>query len=704
MAGNAVPTGPAGEQVWLRSPWPLLLGLCGLGALWILLAGSPVEPLEMRWLGCVLRWRYEHGWAPPADPNIVHADITRQDLENLPTLELEYQNAATVIRQATDLGARVVAFDIVYGRGNQAMAEPILKEVERVRAENRTVIFAEALLPSTDSEKEERIRSFPFRERLLPAGLINVQADGDGSLRHYEYVRRSGDRHEPSLGLACYLAWREVDWEKGVAFPKAGGSGIARWEEISSDFTTIEPRELKLEPVLLNYRSPWSGSGPASFRHYNMAQLSELHETSRKSNAQPLTNAIVLVSYYGAGLGDVGTTSLAANQPRVLLHSTALNDLIQRNWLRRTPRWLDALVILSLILFGAVTRLFRGSIPLLLFWISLVALAAVLSAMLIIKANWVPGLVTAIAVWSVVTLAELGRRQSYEFMQRLRLRATMGLYFSPRIMEHVLKNPGSMEPQEAELTLLLTDLRNSTAIAETLRPGGTFLLLNQVFEAQTKAIMAEDGSMEHFLGDQFLSYWGAPDPQPDATDRAFRAALSLIAGMEELRPKLDPKVKTLFNYGVALHSGTALIGNKGSAQRLDYGLVGDLINSAARVESLTKHYGVRFLITREAYSKLSAPPPARLVDKVVVKGKTHGLELLEVRHPLSPPEFGEIAGLYEAAFTDYERGDFAMAEEKFGALDRDQHDKPSALMAERCRELSASPPSIWSGVYELKTK
>ena len=655
----------------------------------------------MRWLGRVLRWRFEHGWAPPVDPNIVHADITRQDLEKLPTLELEYQHAATVIRQATELGARVVAFDVVLGRGNQAMAEPILTEVERARGENRTVIFAEALLPSADSGKEERIRSFPFRERVLPAGLINVQADRDGVLRRYEYLRRSGDKHEPSLGLACYLAWREVDWEKGVTVARPG---VLRWEEISGDFTTIEPRELKLAPVLLNYRSPWSGSGPAAFRHYNMAQLNELHETSRKSNAQPLTNAIVLVSYYGAGLGDVGTTSLAANQPRVLLHSTALNDLIQRNWLQRTPRWLDALVILSLILFGAITKLFRGAWPLLLSWVGLVALAAVLSAMLIVKANCVPGLVTASAVWSLVTLAELGRRQSYEFMQRLRLRATMGLYFSPRIMEHVLKNPGSMEPQQAELTLLLTDLRNSTAIAETLGPGGTFLLLNQVFEAQTRAIMAEDGSMEHFLGDQFLSYWGAPDPQPDATDRAFRAALSLVAGMEELRPKLDPAVRALFGYGVALHSGTALIGNKGSAQRLDYGLVGDLINSAARVESLTKHYGVLFLITREAYAQLSAPPLARLVDKVVVKGKTRPLELLEVKHPFGLANFEETARLYDLAFACYERGDFTEAEQKFAALAREEQDKPSALMTERCRELRADPPMNWNGIYELKTK
>jgi class 3 adenylate cyclase/CHASE2 domain-containing sensor protein len=701
MAGDSVLTSPGGEQVWLRSPWPLLLAICGLAAGWVLIAGSPVETFEMRWLGQVLRWRYEHDLAPAADPSIVHVDVTRESLAKLPTLELEYQNAASIIRQATGLGARVVAFDVVFGRGDQTMAEPILKEIARAKGESRTVLLAEALLPSGENGKEDRIRSFPFGDRLTPAGLINVRADDDGVLRRYEYVHRSRDDLEPSLALACYLAWRDVDWSKGVSFPQSGG---LRWEEISSDFTTIEPRELTLAPVLLNYRSPWSGSGPAAFRHYNVAQLSELYETSKKSRAQPLTNAIVLVSYYGAGLGDVGTTTLAANQPRALLHSTALNDLLQRNWLKRSARWVDALAILSLVLFGAVTKLFRGTLPILLFWIAIVALAAGLSAVVIIKTGWVPGLVTASAVWTLVAFVELGRRQSYEFMQRLKLRATMGLYFSPHIMEHVLKNPGSMEPQQAELTLLLTDLRNSTAIAETLGPNGTFQLLNRVFETQTKAIMAEDGSMEHFLGDQFLSYWGAPNPQPDAADRAFRAALSLISGMEEVRPKLDPKVKTLFGYGVALHSGTALIGNKGSAQRLDYGLVGDLINSAARVESLTKHYGVLFLVTREACAKLSAPPLTRLVDKVLAKGKTLPLELLEVRHPFSHARFEEVAERYNAAFVDYERGNFLEAERKFAALGDDTQDKPSALMAERCRELQADPPADWIGIFELKIK
>jgi len=275
MAGKSLLKSAMGEQVWLKSPWPLLLTICLAAAAWVLAAGSPLESLEMRWFGQILRWRYERGLAPPAHSSIVHLDITRTDLEKLPTLELEYQNAASIIRQTTDLGAKVVAFDVIFGRGNPAMAEPILKELERLKSLDRTVVFAEALLPSTQDGNEDRIRSFPFRERVLPAGLINVRADSDGTLRRYDYVQRSGrDKSEPSLALASYFAWRDITWDGGVTFPRPD---VLRWEEISSDFTTIAPRELKLESILLNYRSPWSGSGAGAFRHYNVAQLATLH-------------------------------------------------------------------------------------------------------------------------------------------------------------------------------------------------------------------------------------------------------------------------------------------------------------------------------------------------------------------------------------------------------------------------------------------
>jgi adenylate cyclase len=702
MPGDGPNPQLAGEQLWLRSPWPLLLSICGAAALWTFLAGDPFEGLEMRWFGQILRWRYEHGLAPPVDPSIVHVDITQVDLRKTPTLELEYQNAANIVRQAFDLGAKVVAFDVVFGRGDAAMADPILKEIERGRAQNKTVVLAEALVPSSENGKEERARSFPFRDRLLPAGLINVTADSDGVLRRYDYARSAGaGKSEPSLALASYLAWKEIAWDAGVTVPRPG---VLRWEELSSDFTSVEPRELKLDTVLLNYRSPWTGHGPSAFRHFSVDQLDALFRLSGANSAQPLTNAIVLVSYYGAGLGDMGTTSIAPNQPRVVLHSTALNDLMQRAWLRRTPRWFDALAVAGLLLLGGVATFFRGTLSLLLVWLGGIALCCALSAGSIVRMGWVPGLMSVGVIWSLITLVELGRRQSHEFIQRLKLRSTMSLYFSPHIMEQVLKNPGSMEPQQAEITVLLTDLRNSTPIAELLGPPGMFQLLNRVFESQTRAILAEDGSMEHFLGDQFLSYWGAPNAQSDATDRAFRAALALIVGMEGLRVNLEPDLKTLFGYGVALHSGVALIGNKGSAQRLDYGLVGDLINAAARVESLTKYYGVLFLITREAYVRLSEPPKVRLIDKAIVKGKTTPLELFEVKHAHSADHFDETLERYNAAFAEYERGNFRRAEEMFSALRDERGDKPSGVMAERNHELAAAPPKDWNGIYHLTTK
>ena len=138
----------------------------------------------------------------------------------------------------------------------------------------------------------------------------------------------------------------------------------------------------------------------------------------------------MLVSYYGAGLGDVGTTSLAANQPRSVLHSTALNDLMQRNWLRRSTRWIDTLLILLLIPLGAVARLFRGTLPLLLDRLCGAFRGAGRRAH---HQDWLGGGAghDKCSVDSC-DLRQLGRRQSFEFMQRLKLRATMGLYFSFR--------------------------------------------------------------------------------------------------------------------------------------------------------------------------------------------------------------------------------------------------------------------------------
>jgi adenylate cyclase len=291
-----------------------------------------------------------------------------------------------------------------------------------------------------------------------------------------------------------------------------------------------------------------------------------------------------------------------------------------------------------------------------------------------------------------------------EQLERMKLRHTMGLYFSPRVMEAVLSDPGSMQPRRADVVLLLTDLRNSTPLAETLGPQGMFELLNRVFEVQTNAIMAEEGNLEHFLGDQFLSYWGAPQKQPDAADRAERAAMALITAMEKLRATLTPEVQKLFGYGVALHSGSVLVGNKGSALRLDYGLVGDTVNEAARVEALTKFYAVRMLVTRDAFAQFKTQLMRRLLDRVIVKGKSEPVELYECENPCTPPNYGEICVRYKTAYDEYFFGRFVEAQKQFDALVHDFSDGPSRVLSARCNALQTHPPTNWHGIWKMDAK
>ena len=301
-------------------------------------------------------------------------------------------------------------------------------------------------------------------------------------------------------------------------------------------------------------------------------------------------------------------------------------------------------------------------------------------------------------------LVALGFDFITERLERMKLRHTMGLYFSPRVLEAVLADPGSMTARRADVTMLLTDLRNSTPLAETLGPKGMFELLNQVFEVQTSAIMSEEGNLEHFLGDQFLSYWGAPQPQSDSADRAHRAAIKLIEAMEKLRTSLSPEVQKLFGYGVALHSGSVLVGNKGSALRLDYGLVGDSVNEAARIEALTKFYGVKLLMSGEAFTGLNRQMTRRLVDRVIVKGKTAPVELFESENPCVPGGFAGLCERYAQAYEDYSSGRFAAAGVLFEKLLAEFNDRPSRVLAERCATLAAAPPAEWKGIWKMESK
>ncbi len=688
---------------WFYTPWPLHLALALLAVGWTGLAGTPFERQEARWFDQCLRWRLAWGLTRPVDPRIIHLDITAQDLLALPTLEAEYQHAARMIQDATVLGADLLVLDVIYQRGSPELAQPMLDAIGR----SRGVVMAEGLSSAPGSPpRETRVRSFPFLPQPIASqGIINIDADGDGVYRRYSLLHATAGGPEPSLALAAYCALQGIRWPEDVTVER---DRIA-WKALSPTGDSWAARSLPMRVggrlPLLDVRSGWASSSPAAFGHLTLRELRDLADRYREIGGKPpLAGKAVFVAYVAPGVGDFGATPFGSHEPLVQLHSTMLNDLLQGSSHWRTPRWADALALGSVLLMGVAAWLFRTKWALVGCWLIGIVGAALAGFWLIVKTPWVIAGVSVIAWWTVAIVAELARRHSCELIEQLKLRTTIGYYFSPRVLERVLAHPGSIEPQQVELTVLLTDLRNFTPLSERLGPRGIFALCNQVFEIQTQAVLAEDGTLEHFLGDQFLSYWGAPDPQSDAADRALRAASSLIASMAEFGRQLPPEVRTLFGYGVAVHSGMAMIGNKGSKSRMDYGVLGDLINSAARVESLTKQYGVPFLMTRAAYDKLSRRPAARLIDVVLPVGTSTPLELLEPEHPLAPPRFESLARDYAAAFHGYQAGRFEEARRAFEELAALHHDPASRFLAKRCEELATQPPPAWAGIYRFTTK
>ena len=346
------------------------------------------------------------GWFVHRISHIVHLDLGTDDLDKLPDVAQEYQNAADIVTEASDLGASVIVFDIVFGRGSRDSAQPILDAIERAKSRNCSVVLAEFL-----SGPLELKRSFPFGERFHPSGLANVQADSDGVLRRYAFVHRGPDGLAPSLALAAYFSWRQIDWSKATSSPERQ---IVSWMELSADNSALEPRQVSVVPAILNFRSAWDTPGAASFRHYTRTQLRSLHSTRQTPDPQPspLVNSILVVSLVSSGAGDVVTTPFGSNQPGAIIHSTALNDLIQGTSITVPSRPAQAATLCFILPLAWATRFFRRTISLFLMWIFVTVAIIALGVALTLTTNYLMGSIAVASLWTTVVFAELARRYS----------------------------------------------------------------------------------------------------------------------------------------------------------------------------------------------------------------------------------------------------------------------------------------------------
>ena len=686
----------------------IVLAICAVGTLVFLFLWQrgfvPLQEMEFS----AQDWQARLGRKTPMDDRLVligidkpvyAADFSDEEIRREPVLK-SLQNTfpwsravwARLIEKLSDAGAKVILFDLVFARQNDGDDE-LHQALEKYQ--DRVVIGYNISVKGTDRGDLIELQ-FPNASIVQPAekhslvederlGYDNIWPDFDDTLRRAAY-RQSGAQTGDVLPAKTVLESMDAR-----ALRKFG-----RPDLIPSGF----------DARLFRYTSAPGPDDPFRLHPIGDVLSPELWEHNYGSG-NFFKDKIVLVGPTAEIFQDLHNTPFINPKamPGPEIHLQIINAALHGELLRELPPFAGGLFIaLAGFIAAGFCQFIRAPFKRLLLIFLLGAAFFLVAFICFNHVNLMLPVMPPLLVLALIGLATFVYDFVVERLERMKLKHTMGLYFSPRVLDAVLADPGSMEPRRANVVLLLTDLRNSTPLAEALGPKGMFDLLNQVFGAQTGAIMGEEGNLEHFLGDQFLSYWGAPQKQPDAADRASRAAQKLIRSMEDLRATLSPEVQKLFGYGVALHAGGVLVGNKGSALRLDYGLVGDTVNEAARVEALTKYYGARLLVTRDAFAQFSAQGQHRLVDRVVVKGKSEPVELFECENPCTPPNFSEICARYKQAFDEYHFGRFIEAQLLFAAMDKEFSDGPSKTLSARCATLVIHPPANWNGIWKMDAK
>jgi class 3 adenylate cyclase/CHASE2 domain-containing sensor protein len=687
------------------SPFPIALGILFVTLALRLLAAPWIERLELFGFDASLHLRAKLGFALPLDEKIVIVGVEPEDLEN----HLDEASAiAEGIRGMAALGARVIALDVIYRKISQSDQEKIASAIGAVEARGVRVIVP-AMMDSVGGQLAV-FRSLPLvKEGRGAAGIVNAEIHLDQMWRGYRMVWRvagaGGETSMPSLALAAHIGY------EGVAPPGTEAPGQMVWEVLDGNNRLVKDEADDTE-FFLNFREEYGSTEldrehGISGRYWNLRGLLERSERGEGGgNGSGMDAALggKIVFIGSVDQSDQKATAFG-HQPGVMLHAQALSDFRQGLRIGRAGTAMDILMLCGV--FGLALGSFRHvRTPGGLIGIAVVGFLALSATILILlwQWQWLVAGVSVLALWIVLNAGESIRRYLGERDSRRNAEAMMSLYFSPSVLEQVRKDPGSRKARMTEAVVVLSDLRNFSAISERCALEDVHDLLNRVFEIQCDAAMAEDGSLSNFAGDQFIAYWGAPRAQPDAADRAQRAVQEMIRRLEALRSDLKPEIRELFGYGFAMHRGRVLFGNKGSSRFLNYTIIGDTVNAVARMEALTKHYRVGLLASGEYCAGVTATAARRLIDRIVVKGKSRHLDLYQFADAGHDDSEWAPQKEFDAALSAYLRGEFGEARKAFAKLFKGMGDPVCAVLEARCVELMAQPRAHWEGAYPFQSK
>ena len=614
---------------------------------------------------------------PPYDATVVHLDFNNTSIERLKNLYLNRLDFAQLVRNLKSMKVAAQVYDFIFAA--KINEEDDLQLVQAAK-EAGNAYFGLALElhpPGGGAERKKgpsQGRSYILQTKwdilteaqpdqfyvgenplatyadLADAsrglGSLSVKFDPDGVLRRVPLLVRYDDGFYPLLPLRVACDYLQVPPEKIILRP--GGSIILKDARRPGN----EPHDIRIPideqgNMVVNYIGPWG-----RMDHYNFADI--LHASDDRDEleiwADELKGKIIIVSDVSTGSTDVGPVPTDANFPLSGVHANVIHNILTESFLRELSEW--ELLLIEVILMAAIFFLCLrfSSMTFSLGMVLLATLYIVVAMVSFFYGHLIfnivrPLLMIGFAMVSIVVYRYV--QEEKEKMESLRqrdfIRDTFGRYLSSEVVEELLGSPAGlkMSGENREVTFLVSDLRGFTSLTSSLSPHQVIEIMNRYFERMVEIIARYRGTVNEFMGDGILSFFGAPLYADDDPERAVACAVEMQNAMKDVNAQQRGLGLPELEMGIGINTGEVVVGNIGSERRVSYGAVGTPINAAYRIESFT--VGGQILISPTTHVRVKAD--LRILGNKEVKFK--GLY-----QPVVLYDIGGIGEPYNAYLTE----------------------------------------------------
>jgi adenylate cyclase len=546
----------------------------------------------------------------------------------------------------------------------------------------------------------------PENDEKTSIGFFNISSDADGVLRRGLLVLPFGRSSNPDdIDLYGSLEVQTLRLYLGLKTEQVtvnyGPAGVASLQ--FGDKLTVKPDWLGR--VLINYRGPRE-----TYPYYSLADV-----VNHKCKPGTFRDKIVLVGASATGIGDLRTPPYGGiDYPGLEVHANVIDNMLNNGFLIRGAHQ-EILDLLLILIFGIPLGTAMALVSPRWMWFGLALLIpfGILIYVSFVRGYWLNFTLPAGTLTANVMLVSL-YRALVEEKEKRKVRSAFGQYLSPEVIRRLLVNPQLVEPRKTEITVMFSDIRGFTTISEKLDAQDLALFLNGYLSDMTKIVFDTQGTLDKYIGDAVMAFWGAPFEEPDHAANACNASLAMMKTVHAMQKQWEAEGKPKLEIGIGLNSGPASVGNMGSALRYGYTALGDTVNLSSRLEGLNKEYGTHILVNESTYETVKdAGFLFRELDIIRVKGKLQPVTIYELVGKLAELEedskFKELQQRlqdFAAARQLYRKRDWELAQHAFQEiLDRTPDDGPSRMYWKRCQEyLFDEPPIGWDGVFTMTHK